>query len=584
MSQMDDYKEGEIVVNPETGKRLQLVRGEWKPIQPNTDSAAAMTHTKGATQFAPPSQPHMYMQGSEGEIKDVPAMLKFGAGLGAGMEGIGANIANMVSPSLVSDERIKALQEQNKPLYGTPSGSAGKFAGEMTALYPIGGAVTSAERGIANLVGTPLSKRLAQNLLLRGATEGAAQGVVTAEPDSRAEGATSGAMFGAAFPVGKAALEKYAAGIRPTRTARTLMNAGIELTPGQMNPSGSINQIEQMLMAVPVLGKAISGQRGKGYEQLQRAIGEEASPPNFKPKTIGDVNKLVDEIGNAYNDAYEVGKGYEIPNLVIMRDNGPNIPLKKSFESALTANANPDAKKYARNFLQNELQGLSQKQGKIMSDDLLAMRSRIRQDIRDLDKSQTAPYGASDILRIADERITDVLSSQLPPDVMPAVKAIDAKYGNFKILQDAVIKSRDKTGGFTPDQFSQAVRSGTTSKGTYAAGGGRMRPFAKAGQETFEKTEPMTGRMAVTAAPLAYGLKTAVTASPIATAAGLAGAGALWGTQAGRNTLAGNTAAQEFVRDLMRKGRRNLTPAQREAMVRLLQTSAISASDDVGQE
>ena len=29
---MDDYKEGEIVVNPETGKRLQLVRGEWKPV------------------------------------------------------------------------------------------------------------------------------------------------------------------------------------------------------------------------------------------------------------------------------------------------------------------------------------------------------------------------------------------------------------------------------------------------------------------------------------------------------------------------------------------------------------------------
>ena len=109
-------KEGAIARNRKTGERIRYENGEWKPVQPNTESAAAMTHTKGSTQFAPPSQPNMYMLGSEGEIKDVPAMLKFGAGIGAGMEGIGANIANMVSPSLVSDERIKALQEQNKPV------------------------------------------------------------------------------------------------------------------------------------------------------------------------------------------------------------------------------------------------------------------------------------------------------------------------------------------------------------------------------------------------------------------------------------------------------------------------------------
>ena len=29
---MDDYKDGEILVNPQTGERIQLVRGEWKPV------------------------------------------------------------------------------------------------------------------------------------------------------------------------------------------------------------------------------------------------------------------------------------------------------------------------------------------------------------------------------------------------------------------------------------------------------------------------------------------------------------------------------------------------------------------------
>lgn len=528
---------------------------------------------------------HMQEAGiKEGVIKSptegMSGLEKFTAGLGRGMVNIGRNVGNMVG--LVSDTDMKEAERLDKPLMETGAGKAGSFVGETAALLPVGGLATSGVRAIAPRVASTVGQRLAQNLIARGAIEGATQGAITAGPDERLSGAATGAALGAAFPVAGAAVKGAAAGIRPTRSAQTLLKEGVELTPGQMSPSGSINQLEQALMAVPFIGKAIAGQREKGWQQVQNVIGEKASPPGFKPQTIGDVNKLVDEIGDAYNTAYKVGEGYPISTLSILKTNGQDIPLSKAFKSSLTSNANPDAKQYAQGFLENELQGLIGKRGNVMSDDLFDLRSRIRAEVRRLEKSQNAPYGASDILQSAEKKVTEAIDSHLPADVIPAVRAIDAKYGNYKVLQNAVKQAGDRPEGFTPAQFSQAVRQDALSLGDYASGGGRMRPLAKAGYETFQPNQPMTGRQAVTLAPLGYALAKGLAVSPLATGAAAVSGGALWGTKTGRELLAGDTKVQELMRDLMRKGRRNLTPNQREAMARLLQTGMIESA--VGNE
>lgn len=517
---------------------------------------------------------------SEGIIKSptegMSGLEKFTAGIGRGMVNIGRNIGNMTG--FVSDEELNQANKLDQPLMDTGAGKAGSFVGETAALLPVGGLATAGVKAIAPRVATTVGQRLAQNLVARGGIEGAVQGAITANPNERGAGAAEGAAIGTALPFAGKAIKGAVAGIRPTKYAQELINKGVELTPGQMAPTGAINQLEQSLMAIPGLKQVIGGQREKGWQQTQRLIGEEASPPNFKPKTVGDVNKLVDEIGDAYDAAYDVGKGFPIQSLSIMQTKGRDIPLAKAFKSALNSEGNPDGKATAARILENELQGLydvARKRGGAMSDDLLAMRSRIRAKIRDLDKRVNAPYGASEILRIADDKITQVLNSQLPLDVMPAVKAIDAKYGNFKVLQKAVTQAGDQRTGFTPSQFSSAVRQDAAGSGSYAAGGGRMRPLAKAGKEVFENTEPMTGRMGVTLGPLAAAVGTGLASSPYTTGAALMGGGALWGTKTGRELLAGNTKAQDFMRDLMRKGRRNLTPNQREAMVRLLQTGMV---------
>lgn len=575
---MSDYQEGEVLVNPQTGERIQLVRGEWKPF--TLENKQGMTHVSTSVQGVPQTAPHMYMKGSQGEIKEVPSWLKFGAGAGAGMQDLAMNLANFVSPSIVSNEQIQQKKEQNAPLYESTPGNLGKFAGESVALYPVGGAVGKGMEMLgagATRIGMPIGKKLAA--LMGGATEGAVQGTLTAEPDNRAEGATGGAMFGAAYPVGAAALKKFAAAAPPTPNARKLLNVGVDLTPGQRNPSGTINQLEQALMAVPFIGKAIAGQREKGWQQVQNVIGEQASPPNFKPKTVGDVSKLVSEIGDAYDTAYDVGKGYPIATLSVMQTQGSNVPLSQLFKRAVaTGNATNESKSIAKSFLDNELSGITNMRGGVQSDNLFALRSRVRAEIRNLDKAPNAPYGASNILQKAEQAITDVLNSQLPSDVIPKVKAIDARYGNFKILQDAVKRAADRPEGFTPAQASAAVRAATIGS-EYARGGGRLRDITKAGYDVFQPTEPATGRVVATLSPLAAGTVAAAKANLPATIAATGVGAALWGTKTGRNLLSGDTKTQQYVRDLLRSGRRTFTPQEQQQIARLLQTTAIANAD-----
>jgi hypothetical protein len=220
---------------------------------------------------------------------------------------------------------------------------------------------------------------------------------------------------------------------------------------------------------------------------------------------------------------------------------------------------------------------------KLSSDDLFAMRSRIRAEVRELRKRSNAPFGAEDILTNAEQKITAALDSQLPPNVVQQIRAIDSKYGNFKVIENALYRAKERPEGFTPAQFSQAVREGTPSRMGYAAGGGRMRDLSKAGAQVFENRQPQTGRMVATLAPIfgAGGAAATLGGLPGALAAGaFTGAAALpylknAAGDVARDVLIGRTAPQVALRNVQRKIRRNFTPQERETVARLLATQGI---------
>jgi hypothetical protein len=128
--------------------------------------------------------------------------------------------------------------------------------------------------------------------------------------------------------------------------------------------------------------------------------------------------------------------------------------------------------------------------------ELQGVRSNLRQMARDTDVP-----GERAILRGGEQKFTQAIESQLAPQDAALLKALDAKYPEFKILQDVTKRGGDQPGGWTPAQLSQSVRA-ATDLGEYAKGGGPLRKLSKAGRQVFEQRSMPTGERVVTTSVL----------------------------------------------------------------------------------
>jgi len=538
-----------------------------RAIQPGSPAAAAMTHTVSSQPSAARGPTPFTVDKDTGAMRQLTGMEKFGYGFGLGARNIGLNLAEMAG--LTSPERVREAQAEGAPITERFPGNVGAFAGETGMLLPVGMGVG----GMATRMG------MVPRGVLAGLTEGGVQGAVAAGPDDRLEGLGMGVLTGGALPSAKRMAQVLASGRDMTRSARKLTSRGVDLTPGQMQPESTYGQIEEAMMAVPGIGPRIKASRERGWTQTQNLIAQEAAPPGFTTQPRQDPQAMFRDLIDAYDKAYEVGRGFPV-RPVIMKTQGNDVPLSQALKVAPSAPGDDASRKYANSFLANELSAIRGRQ--LNSEDLFSLRSRIRAEVRDLRKNQNAPFKAADMLENAEGRITEALESQLPPDVMRQIRAIDAKYGNFKTVEGALYRAGDREGGFTPAQFSQEVRQGSQSRMGYAAGGGRMRDIAAAGREVFENRQPQTGRMALTVAPvLGAGGAAALGGLP-----GALGAAAFTGAavlpylrnaagDVARDVLIGRTTPQVAMRNVQRKVRRNFTPQERETVARLLATQGI---------
>jgi len=269
-----------------------------------------------------------------------------------------------------------------------------------------------------------------------------------------------------------------------------------------------------------------------------------AAPGSTLQTPPGDINKLFDEAYRTYEPLYDQAKGFPIyPKIV--NQNGVDIPLPSAFKLATqdrSVQIGNKERKQVADWLDNQLTQLSHAHpGKLLdSEDLLTLRSTIRTQGRQYNNGTTvAERATGQLYNNAEEAITKTLESQLPSDAMNALNAADAGYSKLKVVEDAVARAKDRPGGFTGNQLSEAVK-GSTSKQRYARGQGNLRDWSSAGQEIFSTRTPMTG---ATLAPVlggaAMGYAHPAVAAPLV--GGLAG---LTLTQLGRRMAAGNTAPQ----------------------------------------
>lgn len=504
--------------------------GPWSKYQSaaNTD---AMTHTGsvGESEFGintTAAQDRI----SRDVLSDMSGPQRFIAGMGMNLSRMGRYTGNKLG--LVSDEAVNDAAATDIPLQNTPGGGAGNFTGGMVWTAPIGMGATS---GISTL--GKMGARIAANPIARGAIEGATQGAIQSPKGDTFQGAAMGGGLGALIPGGLATIKKVASGLDVTPEARSLLNRGIDLTPGQMNAKGVANQLESSWESVPVLGPMISGARKGAENQYKQALIMEAAAPGATLSANKDLSALLDDAYKSFTPAYDQAKGFPLVlqqgKPVIVRA-GTNTPLGTAFDNAVkdkSVLASDSTRRMVKSYLDDQLTKPIKK-----SDDLLAMRSALRSKIRGIKGANQDELSMREILENAEHSVTQSLESQLPQDAMQTLKATDAQYGKYKIVENAVGKGGDKD--FTTFQASKAVRE-ATGNGEYARGGGRLRDLTSAGAETFIDKPETGARLASIALPIA-----AMTAKPMLAIPAALGTAGMALTKTGRNLASGSTPFQ----------------------------------------
>lgn len=508
--------------------------------------AAQQAQSQGAMSHTVAPAPTGFQQYDPTSGMSVPDRIL--AGTGRGMvhtARVAGNLLGAVPDSVLTEEK-----QTDAPLLNTRSGSFGNLVGESAITAPLG-------MGVAKGVGMAgkLGASLAANPAANAAMQGGVQGLATSDPGNRGVNTAVGALTGGTLGISQSILGKLVNGLKRTPDAQSLLDQGISLTPGQMNPAGTWNQFENATEHAPVVGPMVKSARDNAEHQFQAvAIGKGAAPGSPPLKPSGNIHDLLQQAYDSYAPLYDQAKGYPV-SPVIMRANGPNVPLSTTFTAAARAPGVPTSLQKSENaWLQDRLTQLGKNPD---SSDLLDLRSAIRQRGRNATlKTDTDSGHVATINARAEQGVTAALNSQLPPAPLKALASADSNYGNYKVIENAVAKSKDNLAGLTPQKLSQSIYDSVRDPAYARGGGGPLRDLAQQGTNVFQEVVPPTGK---SVAALSLGALGLATHPAISGTAGTGMAGLVL-TPGGRRLAAGQTIPQVTVQKLM-AALRNNTPA-----------------------
>lgn len=456
------------------------------------------------------------------------------AGMGRGMVHTANSVGNLVG--LVPDSTLQDEKQIDAPLLSAANGRFGNIIGEAATTAPLG-------MGTGALVGR--AAPILSGALAQGAIQGGVQGAATADPGQRGVNTLVGALTGGALAAGGRVANTAINGLSRTPAAQTLIDHGVSLTPGQMNPAGAMNQFEQAGESLPGFKQIIDPAREASERQYQALVIQRGAAPGAAPiRPSENIHDMLQQAYDSYAPLYQQAHGYPV-RPTIMRTQGADVPLPQAFQQASRAPGVPQSLQNSENdWLQDRLTQLPRNP---QSEDLLQLRSDIRQRARNANlKTDTDSGHIANINSRADQAVTASLQSQLPPEPLHALATADSNYGNYKIIENAVAKSKDNLAGLTPQKLSQSIYDSAADPAYARGAGGPLRDLAQAGTQVFQTVAPPNGSRVATLAMGGAGVLHPTVGLPIA--AGMLG---LTGTQTGRRLAAGATVPQQATQRLI---------------------------------
>jgi hypothetical protein len=488
-------------------------------------------------------------------VAGMGGMERFGRGALAGATGLGRNVANMVlpqslEPEWATREAIQREAQGNRALLDTGAGKAGAFVGETLATLPVGGVAGMGAKAALTQGGKLLAKQAAARAgapVASAMAGGALEGAAAAGPDNRLTGAAVGGTVGALMPW---AANRLANPVAATPEARLLMDKGVDLTPGQMNPRSGLGALEELGSKVPFIEK----HRARAQEQaVRRGLQMGAAPQSTFSRVPGQVldQMPAEDVAARMMGSYRPGYG-SLQGISVqprkMNVVGPDVPLasfpqtrglleQAARDPGISATAKD--RKAANQFMQNALTALPSA-GKgakpVDFEAIQRLRSTLRSEARRLGQSE-ATKDRADLIRRGADNVTQVLESQLRGGDFQRLTDLDRRYADAAVLRNAMERSGGREGGFTFSQGMQALRPTEGAQFGTGGTGSALSQYMRAGKKVFDEKTPATGARLILPALAALGLGKAA----LIPVAGITLAAT---TKGGRKFIGGNMAAQ----------------------------------------
>jgi hypothetical protein len=484
---------------------------------------------------------------------------KLGTGMASGLVNVGRRAGQLLTPKKyeeklgVSDADIEEQSKTDAPLASTLPGAVGRFVTEAALTAPVGGAAGTAVKGLGNAVNLARTGRVAGL-----AAEGAAGGELTA--GNAGEGAAWNLGLGGALGAAK----RLVGGSKNvTPEARRLLDEGVDLTPGQMNPRGAVAQLEQGAERVPYLGAYVQDHRRKLIPSAMRKLFEKEFGDAVPADAGFDdmVRKTNEKLGARYDEVRAAAGGVKA---------GGGNQLQQEWSRAVNSPAllvSPEARQASGRWLAGQLDALKTRGNVVSAEDLLTIRSRIRDEVRKAHKTGQGPaVERAEVLELAEEAITRQVNAALPPPAQKLLQETDALYARYKPLEQAGFQSAARAGGEpTVGQLVGALKQQAGQSRWAGRGGGRNQQFLEDVRDAAETTLRPTGAS----------LPSTVVAGGLMPLIGLGM------TKTGKRLYSGRTGAQRAGQKAMSAAK--ATPGVRELVEILRRGSAGALADHTGE-
>jgi hypothetical protein len=219
--------------------------------------------------------------------------------------------------------------------------------------------------------------------------------------------------------------------------------------------------------------------RPRNRQQWELSVLQRVSPDGANIQ-LGMTDEMLEQAYQSFRPLYDAAKGFPVE--------------QKGLRNSVVSAANDDAiiasdgeREAVRRWLANQITAIEGRDVPITTDDLLNVRSRIRDERRRQVKSGNQER--ADLLNSAEYELTQRIESVLPDDVRQIVRDADSQYRKYKVVENSIFNAGDSA--LTPEQLSESIRmGGLTSQSRYARGQDEavqeLRDLALAGRSTEE--------------------------------------------------------------------------------------------------